>query len=347
MKNIISSPTVLLGAVIVAATLSCQKNTFTDSVAPTASIGSYMAKGGALGLFTSNKSLGLRFKVEQARRLGWLKKTAEVPEDKPQNPSDIRVAASTAADRGCGKLSSAVTTFVADGYDETADIKIGRNNWVDYVDYKYSDDPTAGGRMKFDYSSDSRKVTISFITKAGETISSKDIITLNEKGYATEWLHDLTNFSYDKPYIEKMEYNAAGRPTRFVTVYEGQTLQDFRMTYTKEGNFDRSTDAISGNVATYTSDLTRPQVISLINWPVWYDFSKFYGENLANNITKIVVQDKAGKILSTSELKYEFLGNTNSPSKITRLEEGKPSVMFDKLVYDCKNYNVSQPRRGR
>jgi hypothetical protein len=258
-------------------------------------------------------------------------------------PPFARENSVAATEKGCGKPKQVVTKWVNFDYDETLDFNYRNVNLVDYIDYAYSDDPTYNGRLKFNYSADGLTLTPVYTFTDGVVSPSKDIIKLNAKGYAVEWLHDFTNGSYENPYTEKIEYNALGFPTRFIEIYEGKTIRDLSVKYTKENNFETLTDAISGEVLTYTYDLTKKQLLVLSYSPIFLDFTRLYGENNPNYITGYTVKGKTGKITFTVAIDRTFSAD-GYPKTITRKEDGKTALIFDVKSLDCKNYTFSAPR---
>ena len=256
-------------------------------------------------------------------------------------PPFARENSVAAAEKGCGKLKQIVSKFIEFNFDETLNFKYRAVNLIDYIDQQYSDDPSLNGRLKFNYSADGLTLTLVYTYTDGEVSPHKDIIKLNAKGFAVEWLHDFS--SYEKPYIERIEYNAQGFPTRFIEIYEGRTVSDMSVKYSKENNFETITNAISGDVITYTFDLTKKQLLGLSSAPVYYDFSKLYGEINSNYMTGVVVKDKAGKTTFTVAIDRTFSAD-GYPKTITRKEDGKTAVIFNVLSLDCKNYTYSAPR---
>lgn len=251
-----------------------------------------------------------------------------------------------AVEKGCAKIKKVINKYPDFGYDETATITYRAVNLIDYIDYEYSDDPSYNGRMKFAYSADGQTLTISFATLDGVIRADKDIIKLNAKGYAVEWLHDLTNFSYENPYTEKIEYNAQGFPTRFIEIYQGKTISDDVVKYTKEINFETLTDAVSGDVVSYTYDLSKKSLLTLSGSPFWSDFARLYGENNTNYMTSLVVKDKTGKTTFTVNIDRTYSAE-GTPKTVTRKEDGKVVVIYDVQSLDCKNYTFSAPRTWR
>ncbi len=258
-------------------------------------------------------------------------------------PPFARENSVAATEKGCGKLKQVVTNWVNFGYDETQDFKYRNVNLIDYIDSKYSDDPTSNGRLKFNYSADGLTLTLVYTYTDGEVLSNKDIIKLNAKGYAVEWLHDFSNYSYENPYTEKIEYNVLGFPTRFIEIYQGKTVRDLSVKYSKENNFETLTDAISGEVLTYTYDLTKKQLLMLSYEPVYQDFARLYGEIMPNYITGYTVKDKTGKTTFTVAIDRTFSAD-GYPKTITRKEDGKTALIFNVTSLDCKNYTFSAPR---
>lgn len=261
-------------------------------------------------------------------------------------PPFARENSVAAAEKGCGKPKQVVTKWVNSNFDETLDFKYRSVNLVDYIDHAYSDDPTYNGRLKFNYSADGLTLTLVYTFTDGEVSPSKDIIKLNAKGYAVEWLHDLSNYSYENPYTEKIEYNALGFPTRFIEIYEGKTIRDLSVKYTKENNFETLTDTISGEVLTYTNDLTKKQLVVLSYVPIYQDFTRLYGEIMPNYVTGYTVKDKTGKTTFTVAIDRTFSAD-GYPKTITRKEDGKTALIFNVTSLDCKNYTFSAPRTWR
>ena len=178
-------------------------------------------------------------------------------------PPFARENSVAAAEKGCAKIKKVINRYPDFGYDETATITYRAVNLIDYIDYEYSDDPSYNGRMTFAYSTNGQTLTISFTPKTGAVRADKDIVKLNAKGYAVEWLHDLTNFRYENPYTEKIEYNAQGFPTRFTEIYEGKIITDDVVKYTKEINFETVTVFIAPGPFGVSIIAV---VISVINW---------------------------------------------------------------------------------
>lgn len=295
----------------------------------------------------STKSFSPRLKL---RKVG-LKKNIDFSAYLQNNdnlvpPPFARENSVATVEKGCSKIKKIIIKYPTFGYDETATITYRTINLIDYIDYEYSDDPTYNGRTKFTYSADGRTVTLLYTFTDGEVSPYKDIIKLNTKGYAVEWLHDLSNNTYDNPYTEQIVYNASGFPTRFTDTYEGKVVSDGVTKYTKENNYESYTDAITGNVTTYTYDLSKRSLLALSGIPFWVNFAKFYGENDTNYLTGLVTKDKTGKTTFTLNIDRTFLAN-GYPKTITRKEDGKTIIVFDVQSLDCKNYTYSAPRTWR
>lgn len=258
-------------------------------------------------------------------------------------PPFARENSVAAVEKGCSKIKKIINKYPLDGYDETATVTYRKVNLIDYIDYEYSDDPSYNGRTKFTYSADGLTLTLSYTYTDGVVRTDKDIIKLNAKGYAVEWLHDFSNFSYDNPYTEKIEYNAQGFPTRFSEIYQGKIVSDDIVKYTKEINFETITDMISGEVISYTYDLSKKSLLPISGGRFWVDFSRLYGENNTNNLNSFVVKDKAGKTTFTANIDRTYSAD-GYPKTITRKEDGKVVIIYDVQSLDCKNYTFSAPR---
>jgi hypothetical protein len=261
-------------------------------------------------------------------------------------PPFARENSVAAVEKGCSKVKKVIIKYPTFGYDETATVTYRKVNLIDYIDYEYSDDPTYNGRTKFTYSPNGTTVTLTYTYTDGEISPYKDVVTLNSKGYAIKWLHDLSNNTYENPYTSEIVYNAAGFPTRFTDTYEGKIVADGVAKYTKENNFESYTEAISGNVSTYTYDLTKKSLLTLNETPFWSDFARFYGENNPNYLTDLVSKDKTGKTIFTLNIRRTFSAD-GYPKTITRKENGEDIVIFDVQSLDCKNYTFSAPRTWR
>ncbi len=291
----------------------------------------------------------LRNKLDVARKLGHLKKGTPITDfnDGFRTQKNARVSA---ADRGCGKFKTVTTSFPAFGYDEINVIAYRANNWIDYIDYSYSDEPSGNGRMFFTYNASMTKLTISYKYVDGKIPEWVDKVDLNSKGYATLWEHDLSNFYYDTPYLELINYNSAGYPITFIHGKLNAPISDPASTllysnvkYSAANNVESTTDLVSGNVTTFTTDLTRPAKIALSSHPIYHDYTQLYGGIEPNYWTKAEVKDKAGKLIRTVTLVREFSPD-GYPTKVTRKVDGVDDIIFKNITYDCKNYNVSQPR---
>jgi hypothetical protein len=292
----------------------------------------------------SSKSFSPRLKLQK----GNFKKNIDFSaylqnSDNLTPPPFARENSVAAVEKGCSKIKKVINKYPTFGYDETATITYRAVNLIDYIDYEYSDDPSFNGRTKFTYSANGLTVTLTYTTTAGELSPYKDVVTLNSKGYAVSWLHDLSNFTYENPYTEKIEYNALGFPTKFTEIYEGKITLDQTVKYTKENNFEIITDAITGDIITYTYDLTKKQLLALTGTPFWEDFARFYGENFPNYLTGLVAKDKTGKITFTLNIERTFSAD-GYPKTITRKENGETVIIFDVQSLDCKNYTFSAPR---
>ncbi len=246
------------------------------------------------------------------------------------------------ADKGCRKFEK-ITTSYTDLYDELAVVYYKTNNLIDYIDISYSDDPTYNGRYVFEYLDNLKTIKIKYKYNSGLAFDYTDVITLDNNGYAKSYLHDLTNYYYDEPYEDFITYNSAGYPTNFNTWYKSKFIEMNVVKYTPENNPDTITETISGEVSTFTNDLTKPTKVTLSATPFWNDYWGLYGRDNTNYWTKKVVKDKSNKIIFTADLKREYLSN-GYLSKVTRIEDGKEILIFKDITYDCKNYNVSQPR---
>ena len=290
-----------------------------------------------------SKSKGslLRNSIEEAIKKGnfHMEKPFELNAESLVNNANARESA--AADKGCGKFKK-ITTSYPNEYDEFATVYYKANNLIDYIDFSYSDDPSYNGRLRFLYLTNTR-ISVRFALTSGVADNRNDIIIVNDKGHAINWLHDITNYHYDFPYTQLITYNSAGQPTVFEEIYQSKSVSKQTVKYTKENNFDTITDSVTGDVITYTYDLTRPSKIGLDGTPFFIGFTFFYGIDNTNDFTKLEVKDKTNKITFTTDLKREYTAD-GYPSKVTRTENGKVAVIFKDITYDCKNYNVSQPR---
>jgi hypothetical protein len=298
--------------------------------------------------FLSKGSL-LKNKLVEARKRGNLKKESPILDF--QNGVELRKNARiAAADKGCGKFKMITTSFPKFNYDEVNVITYKANNLIDYIDYSYSDFPSSNGRMFFTYNATMTKLTISYKYADGEIPEFVDKIDLNSKGYATLWEHDLSNFYYDTPYLELINYNSAGYA---ITIIHGKlnapvsdpasTLLYNNIKYSAANNIESTTDLVSGNVSTFTTDLTRPAKIALSTHPIYWDYTRLYGATDPNYYTKVEVKDKAGKLIRTVNIVREFSAD-GYPTKVTRKVDGVDDEIFKDMTYDCTNYNVSQPR---
>ena len=298
--------------------------------------------------FQSEGSL-FRKKLEEARKQGNLKKESPILDF--QNGVELRKnARMAAADKGCGKFKTITTSFPKFNYDEVNVITYKANNLIDYIDYSYSDDPSSNGRMFFTYNTTMTKLTISYKYVDGKIPEWVDKVDLNSKGYATLWEHDLSNFYYDTPYLELINYNSAGYPITFIHGKLNAPISDPASTllysnvkYSAANNVESTTDLVSGNVTTFTTDLTRPAKIALSSHPIYHDYTQLYGGIEPNYWTKAEVKDKAGKLIRTVTLVREFSPD-GYPTKVTRKVDGVDEEIFKNISYDCKNYNISQPR---
>jgi hypothetical protein len=289
----------------------------------------------------------LRNKLDAARKLGRFTKGTPIADfnDGFKTQKNARISA---AERGCGKFKTITTSFLAFGYDEICVIAYRANNWIDYIDYSYSDEPSSNGRMFFTYNATMTKLTISYKYADGEIPTWVDNVTLNSKGHATIWEHDLSNYTYDedKPYVETISYNAAGYPIQQIHALiskPASILANFTVKYSAINNVESSTDLVSGNVVTFTTDLTRPSKIPLSSHPIYHDYTQLYGGIEPNYYTKAELKDKTGKLLETLTIVREFSAD-GYPTKVTRKVDGKDDLIFKNMTYDCQNYNVSQPR---
>jgi hypothetical protein len=295
--------------------------------------------------FPKSKGSLIRNKVAEAIQEGnyHLEKPFKLNPESLINNANARESA--AADKGCGKFKK-VTTSYPGFFDEFAVVYYTGNNLIDYIDFSYSDDPSANGRMIFNYlelGNGKTRMKIYWKKTSGEFLDNVDVVELNEKGYATNWLKDLTNFEYDEPYTKLITYNSAGQPIVFEKIYQSKTVSKETVKYTKENNFDTTIDSVTGNVFNYTYDLTKPAKID-VNSSDWItDFTYFFGINNTNHMTKYEVKDKTNKVTFTVDLKREFTAE-GYPSKVTRTENGEVEAIFKDITYDCRNYNFSQPR---
>jgi hypothetical protein len=294
--------------------------------------------------FQSEGSL-LRNKLVEARKQGNLKKESPILDF--QNGVELRKnARMEAADKGCGKFKTITTSFPKLGYDEINVIAYKANNLIDYIDYSYSDEPSSNGRLSFTYKSLGSVIELSYKYADGFVLENKDEIYLNPKGHAVVWFHDFSNYIYEKPYRENITYNSAGYPTAFENsidekITRTMTLQ--KVKYTSAMNIESISDGISGEVQTFTYDLTRPNKITLSYHPIYFDYSRLYGLDSPNNLIKKEVKDLSGKLIRTFEIQREYNAD-GYPTKVTRKIDGVAEEIFKDISYDCKNYNISQPR---
>lgn len=336
MKTYIKLFGILVGLILGVVLHSCQKVEVENAEIEKNPMANFIAgKGGS----------PLRNKLDAARKMGRTKKGTPITDfnDGFKIQKNARISA---ADRGCGKFKTITTSFPAFGYDEINVIAYRANNLIDYIDYSYSDDPSANGRMFFTYNATMTKLTISYQWTDGEIADWVDNITLNSKGHATLWEHDLSNYSYDEPYLETLTYNSAGYPiqqTHAPISNPDSLLLNLTVKYSAANNTESTTELVSGNVVTYTTDLTRPSKISLSSHPIYHDYTQLYGGVEPNYWTKVEVKDKAGKLIRTVTVVREF-GADGYPTKVTRKVDGVDDVIFKDMTYDCTNYNVSQPR---
>lgn len=295
------------------------------------------------GTTVNNPSVRIRSLMEQARKEGIKLAVVPAPAELTDANETARQAATTLdAGRGCEKIKSMTADFPG-FWTEKQRIGYAPINKLSYVSVEYSDDPSFNGSYIFTYSPDGKILTVSFRRTSGEVLPEKDFIRLNAKGYAEEWYHDLTNYYYDKPYTDKMEYDAAGYPTRFTSTIDGEVVSDIVVTYTKERNFQSGKENVSGDIFSYTYDLTRPKKVQLLGSPVWQELMKLYGENNSNYLTKFERKSESGELLFTEENKYEFDANGN-PTKRTVLLNGNVDAIYTDITFDCKNYTYGAPR---
>lgn len=286
----------------------------------------------------------LRNKLAAARKLGRFTKGTPITDfnDGFRTQKNARVSA---ADRGCGKFKT-ITLSYPDLYDEINVIAYRANNFIDYIDQSYSDDPSFNGRLLFTYNATMTKLTLSFKATDGITYRAVDNVTLNSKGHATLWEHDLLNLSFDDPYLETINYNSAGYPIQKIyALVSKPTSVLFNQTvkYSAVNNVESITDLVNGSVFTFTADLTRPAKIALSDIDFYKEFTQLYGSNEPNYWTRSEVKDKAGKMVRTVTIAREFNAD-GYPTKVTRKVDGVDKVIIKNMTYDCNNYNVSQPR---
>ncbi len=292
--------------------------------------------------FLSKGSL-LKNKLVEARKRGNLKKESPIVDF--QNGVEMRKnARMAAADKGCGKFRMITTSFPKFNYDEVNVITYKANNLIDYIDYSYSDNPSSNGRLSFTYKSLGSVIELSYKYADGFVLENQDQIYLNPKGHAVVWFHDFSNYIYEKPYRENITYNSAGYPTAFEHTIDGNiTMILQKVKYTSTMNIESISDGISGELQTFTYDLTRPNKVTLSYHPIYFDYSHVYGLDSPNNITKKEVKDLSGKLIGTVEVQREFNAD-GYPTKVTRKINGVAEEIFKDIAYDCRNYNISQPR---
>jgi hypothetical protein len=292
--------------------------------------------------FLSKGSL-LKNKLVEARKRGNLKKESPILDF--QNGVELRKNARiAAADKGCAKFRMITTSFPRFNYDEINVITYKANNLIDYIDYSYSDEPSSNGRLSFTYKA-LNEIVLSYKFADGFVLENQDQIFLNPKGHAVVWFHDFSNYTYEKPYRENITYDPAGYPIALEnTIIDGNiTMTLEKIKYTSSMNIESISDAISGIVQTFTYDLTRPNKITLSYHPIYFDYSHLYGIDSPNNMIKKEIKDRSGKLIGTVEVQREFDAD-GYPKKVTRKFDGVDDVIFKDITYDCKNYNISQPR---
>ena len=291
---------------------------------------------------TSEASL-LRNKLEIERRKGNLRKETPIVDFNKSNFSQ-KNAKVAAVDKGCGKFKAITSSYPAWSYDETMIVKYRANNLVDYIDVSYSDDSTYNGRISFNYNFNFTELSLSFKWKDGEVSKHVDRIKLNSKGYATEWTHDFTNFFYDDIYVEYITYNSEDYPTEYKGVTVGTSNLVFHEInkYNAAKNLESYVEKVKGETVTFTYDLTKKELINLRYFHI-QGFTNFYGKINANLPTKKVVTDNTGKVVTTQEWEREFNAE-GYPTKVTEKWDGVTDIIFKDIVYDCRNYNISQPR---
>ena len=284
-----------------------------------------------------------RKKIEEERRNGNLRKETPILDFNKGNFSQ-KNARVMAVDKGCGKFKAITSSYPAWGYDETMIVKYRANNLVDYIDVSYSDDSTYNGRISFNYNVNFTELTLTFKWTDGEVSEQVDKIKLNSKGYATEWTHVFTNFFYDKPYVESITYNSEDYPTEYKGITVGTTELVFHeiTKYNSAKNLESYVEKVSGQTSNYTYDLTKTEKIYLRYYHV-EGFTNFYGKRNTNIPTKRVITDNAGKVVTTEEWEREFNAE-GYPTKVTEKWDGVIDVIYKDIVYDCRNYNISQPR---
>ncbi len=312
--------------------LGCQKPTMENAKLPPSN---------EISSFKTSKGSKLRSRLEVLRKSGRLRKGKPITDF--NTVTDLsKNARLSRASNGCGKFKTITTSYPTFGYDESAVVVYEANNRIDYIDYTYSDDPSFNGRMDFIWGL-GPTLTITYTWTDGQVSESTDNLTLTPQGYAWSWEHDLTNYYFDEPYTEHMRYNAQGFTVNVFTTVGGVAFSDEDIVYTKENNFESITDKISGNVVTYTNDLSKPQKIPLAGGDFWPDYTQLYGKNNSNYWSELVRKDKDGNVLFTVNLERKFTDD-GYLSEVIRKEDGVVMVIYKDITYDCKNYNVSQPR---
>lgn len=291
---------------------------------------------------TSEASL-LRNKLEKEKRKGNLRKESPILDFNDSN-SYNRNARVSAADKGCGKFKAITSSYPAWSYDETMIVKYRTNNLVDYIDVSYSDDSTFNGRISFNYNVNFTELTLSYQWTDGEVSKQVDKIKLNSKGYATEWTHDFTNFYYDDIYVEYITYNSEDYPAEYKGITVGTSNVVFHeiCKYNAAKNLESYVEKVKGETTVFAYDLTKKELINLRYYHI-QGFTNFYGKNNANLSTKKVVTDNTGKVTATQEWEREFNAE-GYPTKVTEKWDGVVDIIFKDIVYDCRNYNISQPR---
>lgn len=284
-----------------------------------------------------------RKKLEEEKRKGNLRKETPIMDFNKGNFSQ-KNAKVAAVDKSCGKFKAITSSYPAWSYDETMIVKYRANNLVDYIDVSYSDDSTYNGRISFNYNGNFTELTLTYQWTDGEVSDRVDKLKLNSKGYATEWAHDLTNFYYDDIYVEYITYNSDDYPTEYkgFTVGTSDLVFDEICTYNSAKNLESYIEKVKGDKVTYTYDLTKKELINLRYYHV-QGFTNFYGKINANLPTKKVVTDNTGKVVTTQEWEREFNAE-GYPTKVTEKWDGVVDIIFKDIVYDCRNYNISQPR---
>ena len=284
-----------------------------------------------------------RKKLEEEKSKGNLKTETPILDFNKGNFSQ-KNAKVAAVDKGCGKFKAITSSYPAWSYDETMIVKYRVNNLVDYIDVSYSDDSTYNGRILFNYNVNFTELTLTYKWIDGEVSKKVDKIKLNSKGYATEWTHDFTNLFYDDVYVEYITYNEEDYPIEYKGITVGTSELVFHQInkYNGAKNLESYVEKANDETVTFTYDLTKKDLINLRYFHI-QGFTNFYGKKSTNSPIKKVVTDSSGKVVTTQEWEREF-NSDGYPTKVTEKWDGVIDIIFKDIVYDCRNYNISQPR---